>query len=248
MTIELPPQALHIYYTYPEKITDQELLQKYLQELSPQEQQKHARFHFAKHRHLYLVAHALVRRTLSRYGDLAPASWQFSENQYGRPEISAPQQQFFKAPLRFNLSHTEGLIACGVVLERDLGVDVENSTRMNNATEVAEHYFSASEVKSLRELANASQQNRFFRYWTLKEAYIKARGMGLALPLDQFSIRLNDQGAPVGVDFTDKIQDDAHLWFFEALNLQENYFAAIACRKKYAEETLVASHYTNTIP
>ena len=93
--------------------------------------------------------------------------------------------------LRFNLSHTDGLVVCLVAVEREIGVDVEHTARAGSVgIEIAERFSSPSEVAELRSLPFADQRSRFFDYWTLKEAYIKARGLGLHLPLDQFSFHL----------------------------------------------------------
>ena len=98
----------------------------------------------------------------------------------GKPTIAHPKDI---APLSFNLSHTERLIVCLVALDREVGVDAEDTERAGETVEVADRFFSPTEVAALRALPAQSRRRRFFQYWTLKEAYIKARGMGLSLPL-----------------------------------------------------------------
>src|SRR6185295_18612851 len=120
------------------------------------------------------------RTTLSHYAAVDPTAWQFARNRRGRPEISGP---LGVAPLRFNLSNTAGLIACLVTLGVDVGVDVEDTHRRGETVRIANRFFSASEVAALEALPPERQRQRFFEYWTLKESYIKARGMGLAIPL-----------------------------------------------------------------
>src|SRR5690606_33310169 len=98
-------------------------------------------------------------------------------------------------PLVFNLSHTDGLIACAVSRGREVGVDVEWLDRRGGDIDVADRFFSRYEVQALYAQPPERRRDRFFRYWTLKESYIKARGMGLALPLDRFSFELDRGGA-----------------------------------------------------
>jgi hypothetical protein len=100
--------------------------------------------------------------------------------------------------LRFNISHTDGLIACAVTIGREVGVDVE-TRRPSLLHDVAGRHFAPREVSDLRSLPELEQDRVFFDYWTLKEAYIKARGFGLALPLGDFAFKLNPPDAPASL-------------------------------------------------
>src|SRR6185436_18685723 len=101
--------------------------------------------------------------------------------------------------LHFNLTNTRGLVACAVsVAHAEVGVDAEALDRSGETVAIADRYFSTEEVRALRALPESAQRQRFFAYWTLKESYIKARGLGLRLPLDQFSFRL---GESIGIAF-----------------------------------------------
>ncbi len=112
--------------------------------------------------------------------------------------------------LRFNISHTDGLIACAVTIGREVGVDVEHVGR-RLTHDVAGRFFAPREVADLRALPDDEQQRVFFDYWTLKEAYIKARGFGLALPLGDFAFKLNPPDAPA-ITFEPALEDDpAHV-------------------------------------
>ncbi len=124
---------------------------------------------------------------LSRYADVAPRDWPFRIDEHGRPELAA--RPAGTPDLRFNVSHTNGLVACAVTVGREVGVDVEHTGR-RLVHDVAERFFSPREVADLRACPAADQPVVFFDYWTLKESYIKARGLGLALPLRQFSFLL----------------------------------------------------------
>jgi 4'-phosphopantetheinyl transferase len=161
-------------------------------------------------RALFVVAHALVRLMLSRVGPLEPPEWRFVTNGHGRPEVAnlpagAP-------PIRFNLSHTSGLAACAITGDRDVGVDVEYVDRALSY-DVAARFFAPREVADLEALPERIRERVFFDYWTLKEAYIKARGLGLALPLRHFAFVLSPP-APPAITFDDEIDDDPATWQF----------------------------------
>ena len=134
-------------------------------------------------RQLYLAAHALVGQSCPGTHRWRRPTGAFEKNSYGRPEINGAW------PIRFNLSHTRGLVACLVVRTVDAGVDVEHRRELRDRLKVAERFFSPIEVRELKQLPVEEQPRRFYELWTLKESYIKARGMGLAIPLDQFSYR-----------------------------------------------------------
>lgn len=228
LTPDLGSHHVHLWLTWPDQVQDPQLLQSYLEILDPQERDRHGRFHFAKHRHQYLVAHALVRCCLSYYAALAPEAWRFQTNAYGRPEVDPSCGQDLP-PLRFNLSHTDGLVACAVTRWRDIGVDVEATQRGGALLEIAERYFAPDEFADLKQLPLAAQVDRFFDYWTLKEAYIKARGMGLALSLQHFSYQLRQ--SRIRIRFSPAIADRAEGWQFLLLAPDPSYRAALAVRR-----------------
>src|SRR5262249_38404375 len=154
---------------------------------------RHRRFLFAEHRHQFLISHALLRQVLSLYVDVAPAAWVFSTTAHGKPEIAAPAGP---PSLRFNLSHPPGRACLAARLGGEIGVDVENMQRREVGLELAERYFASDEVAHLRRLEGAERKSAFFDYWTLKEAYLKARGLGLSLPLDAFAFSLPEGRQP----------------------------------------------------
>lgn len=205
--------------------------------LSPDEAARGERYLLPKSRLEHLVARALVRTTLSRYADVAPRDWFFRQNQHGRPDVDGPAGA---PPLRFNLSHTDGLVACAVVLERELGVDVEDAGRKRSTVEIADRFFAPSEVAALHALPEALQRERFFAYWTLKEAYIKARGMGLAIPLRHFAFEL-DRGPEVRIGFEPELEDDPETWQFQRARPTERHHAAIAVRRGRGPELAIVA-------
>lgn len=199
--------------------------------MTEDERARHARFYFARDRRLFLATRALVRTVLSRYADVPPPSWRFATGERGKPYISAPAPRLPKnLPLHFNLSNTRGLVVCAVsVAHAELGVDAEGLERAGETVSIADHYFSAREVKSLRALPVGDQRLRFFTYWTLKESYIKARGLGLALPLDQFSFVLDDK-AEIGIAFEPQLGDDPAVWRFALIDAPPRHLIAVGVR------------------
>jgi 4'-phosphopantetheinyl transferase len=213
--------------------------------LSPEELARMRRFKFEADRRRYLFAHALVRQTLSRYApETPPDRWHFETNAYGRPHIAASGDGASGTSLRFNLSHTAGMVVCAVARDRDVGVDVEHGrpARGDFVLEIAPHYFAAAEVAALAAQPAATQRDWFFAFWTLKEAYIKARGLGLALPLAGFAFDLKAGAAAspdIGISFAPSVTDDPAHWYFERRLPSPDHALALAVRRAPGEALAV---------
>jgi 4'-phosphopantetheinyl transferase len=206
----LPLDAVHVDLVHPDSADASARLDAYRALLSTDEIERMSRLIFARDRRRFLLTRALVRTTLSRYASVPPERWTFIANVHGRPEI-------FDRPrgvpdLRFNLSHTDGLIACAVTIGREVGVDVEHIGR-RLTYDVASRFFAPQEVADLKSLPADQQARVFFDYWTLKEAYIKARGFGLALPLGDFAFTLAPPSPP-RITFEPALDDDPSTWQF----------------------------------
>ena len=216
--------------------TDPALLAEHAALMTPEERARHDRFVGAADRALFLATRALVRTTLSRYAPVAPADWRFGTHARVKPHIEAPATT---PPLRFNLSNTHGLIVCAVSTTFDaMGVDTEPADRRNASVALADRYFSPTEVAALNALPADRQQRRFLSYWTLKESYIKARGLGLAIPLDQFSFLLDDDR--IGIAFDPRLGDNPTRWRFALMEAQPNHLVAIGADTGGAEWSLRA--------
>jgi len=230
MSLDLPRGDIHVYFSFPDQINDETLLTKYRYFLSKEEKEQWQRFHFAQHQHQYLVTRALIRTTLSLYTNKDPSDWCFSLNNYGKPEIKRKPRD---PHIRFNLSHTDGLIMCAVMLENDIGVDVENRERNNELKKIADRYFSSQEICTLHQAPKNLQKHLFFEYWTLKESYIKARGMGLSIPLDQFSFDITSKEKEgVKISFDPQFNDNPHHWRFLRFKPSHQHLAALAIKSK----------------
>jgi len=228
----LPAGEVHVYYAAAERLLNPEGRTRLAAVLDEQEQQRRERFVFAKDQDLFLVAHGVLRHILSEYLAGKPHQWRFDSNHYGRPEIanSPPGPR-----LRFNLSHTAGMVVCAVAWERELGVDVEDAQRVVEVEALAPRFFSPQEAQELLALAPSRRQQRFFDYWTLKEAYIKARGMGLSLPLEQFTFHLAAE-RPIAISFAPPLDDDPARWQFAQHQLEPTFKIAVAAERYGGEQ------------
>jgi len=191
--------------------------------LSAEERARRDRFVFDRDRRDFVAAHALVRRMLSRSDATGPTGWQFDIDAHGKPSVVASQAG--APPLVFNLSHTHGLVACAVARGTSLGIDVERVDRISSGPDIAARYFAPPEIRMLERHPASDYNGRFIELWTLKEAYIKAVGTGLAHPLDSFAFAFEgDSGlrfaAPPGVAAPD--------WQFLLAAPTANYRLAVA--------------------
>lgn len=227
--LSLGERNIDLWLSFYDEIDDARLLSGLRGILNDAERQQETRFYFADDRKRYLVTRAMVRTVLSRYAALASADWVFSTNAYGRPEIAHAQES--ASGLCFNISHTRGLIALGVCQHRSLGVDVENVRARQTSTGIADRFFSPTEVAELAKLAPERRQDRFFEYWTFKESYIKARGMGLSLALDRFSFDYPHARA-VRLAIDPELGDDARRWSFWQLRPRPEYLLAICAERR----------------
>ena len=202
------------------EVLDDELTAAYLALLTDTERGRYERYYFDKDKVMFLATRALVRTVLSRYRtEIAPTAWRFSNNEHGRPFVDNCEG------LYFNLSNTRGLVVCAVANHPAVGVDVENTTRRTEPQAIAHRFFSPSEVVGLNALPAERHRERFFWLWTLKESYIKARSMGLAIPLGHFSFEL-DATTQITIGF-DGLDDDPARWRFALLQASSEHLVAV---------------------
>jgi 4'-phosphopantetheinyl transferase len=184
----LVPGDAHIWYRFSESLDD-DAVEAEVAQLSPDERVRCQRFVFRRDRRDFAAAHALLRRVLSMYDDVRPDAWTFVPDGNGKPALA---HDFGAPPLAFNLSHTDGLVACAVARNAEVGVDVESVERATDSRDIAERYFSESELAELDACPQEQRAARFIELWVLKEAYLKAIGSGLAHPLDTFGFSFDD--------------------------------------------------------
>ena len=241
-SLPLVDGRVDLWYALPETITDVAILDRYRALLTPEETAEAERFAFERDRHRFLVRRTLVRAVLSTYTDDDPRTWVFRPGEYGKPEVAEPAG----VTLRFNLSHTAGLAVCAVTSGRDVGVDVEELDGRRADLEVARRYFAPAEVAALEKFPQQRQHEAFFQFWTLKEAYLKARGMGLSIPLDDFASTLSEDRPPA-ISFAAGCDDDPGDWQFAQLRLQGRYQVAVAIRLPAPSELTVRLRQTTPL-
>jgi 4'-phosphopantetheinyl transferase len=199
------------------------------------------RFVFAAGRHQCLISRVLVRSVLSWYTGDALSVWQFATNRYGKPAIVHPAV----CPLRFNLSHTTGLVVCAVSSEDEVGVDVEDCRRRPADAAIARHYFAPEEVAALEAVPEETRPLRFLEFWTLKEAFLKAHGSGLSVPLKDFSFHLPPDHPPQ-IRFHNPELGDTGQWQFLSLRLCQHFQGAVAVHRSI--ERPVTLRLIETVP
>ena len=194
--------------------------------LDDDERSRADRFYFSRDRERFIVARGILRAILGRYSNRAPNSLSFSYSAHGKPALVSESDA---DEIRFNLSHSNGKALYAVSRGREIGVDIEFIRGDLEAEQIAERYFSHSEIETLRALPLSLRKYAFFLCWTRKEAYIKARGEGLSLPLDQFDVSLIP-GEPAALLSTQSDSDEALGWSLLNLTPASGYAAALAIK------------------
>jgi 4'-phosphopantetheinyl transferase len=166
-----------------------------------------ASFRHEADRRRAFVARALLRTTLSRYADVRPEDWRFERGIHGRPEIAGPAA----AGLRFNLSHTRDLVACAVTFDAAIGVDVEKITGDTEDPAVLASVCTPAEIEELSCAEPGERERRFLELWTLKEAYLKALGVGLARSPRSASFAARSAGEKADWWFSVRVVGDDHV-------------------------------------
>ena len=223
-----------------ERAQDPGLFREFAALMTQDERARHDRLRFERDRRMFLATRALVRTVLSSYANVEPADWRFGEGERGKPHVTGPPGV---PPLYFNLSNTRGLVVCAVSgTYPEIGADVESLDRPGGNLGVADRFFSPFEVAALRALPTEQQRTRFFRYWTLKESYIKARGLGLALPLDRFSFLLDD-GPTIRITFDPRLEDDPARWRFVQFSSSPGHLVAVGVATGGSPLSVCAAHF-----
>jgi len=183
--------------------------------LSEDERLRADRFIFSRDREHFVVARGRLRELLGTYLHRSPQSLEFRIGQHGK--LSLPD----RVDLRFNLTHSYGLALFAFAMNRELGIDVEKIRPEFASEGIAERYFSAAEQNELRGLPVELRTNAFFLCWTRKEAYVKAHGGGLQIPLDGFDVSLTP-GKPETLRST-----DSERWNLRSFEPAPEYIASL---------------------
>jgi 4'-phosphopantetheinyl transferase len=185
-TSDLAGDEVHVWRVY--LIGDGTASRHIASILSADEQARATRFIFERDRHRYISARGILRDLLGKYMQCAPQKIEFEYGPHGKPAVASPNS---RSGISFNLSHSHGLAVVAMARNREVGIDVELIRPEFAGEDIAKRYFSVTEVAELNALPAQRKAEGFFLCWTRKEAYIKARGDGLHMPLDSFSVSLS---------------------------------------------------------
>jgi 4'-phosphopantetheinyl transferase len=161
------------------------------QTLSPDELSRVARFRHTTDRQRFVICRGVLREILSRHTGIAPGELEFCYGPHGKPRLRSVKEPH---PLRFSVSHSQGVAVFAIARDREVGIDIEHLQTDFAWEEIAASFFSVDEVTALHSLPVQDKYEAFLTAWTCKEAYAKARGDGLSLPLEQLEFsRLPDK-------------------------------------------------------
>jgi 4'-phosphopantetheinyl transferase len=214
-------KTLHLWCAYPDDVLAEQAARACVTLLSEEERSRMLALHFDGHRREYLTTRALVRTALSHGHPVAPEAWGFRLGAYGKPTADP------ECGLRFNVSNSPGLVVCLIAEGTEVGVDVEPYERAGQIAELAHEVCSPLELAQLETLRDAERLNRALSLWTLKEAYIKARGMGLCLPLQKLSFRFGGAEG-IRLELDPCISDEAGRWRFCLVDHAEHRIALMS--------------------
>lgn len=216
-SVDLGPDEVHVYILPTGAPLETTVYPERVERLCPAERARYDRYRFPHKKNEFLFGKMLTRWVLSRYHGRERDAWSFTEAARGKPDACDA------GDLRFNLSHTKGLLAVAITRGWEVGVDVEQVERRDSA--VADRFFAVDEAAQVRAAPEEAKDRLFARFWTLKEAYIKAHGDGLSIPLASFSFVLAD---PVRITFREPGGGDPAAWWFAHRDPTPEHALAVA--------------------
>jgi len=218
--LTLAPNSLHVWRASLD--VPPESLARFSALLPEREAARAKRFFYDRDRHPYTVAQATLRVLLGRYLQIPPESVRTQNGPQGKPYLA---KQLHASKLQFNISHSLGMALFAFAHQRELGIDIEKIRPNFASRDIAQRYFSRQETAELDALPPASYTEAFFLCWTRKEAYIKARGQGLHIPLDSFSVTLTpDRPATL-------TSSDSECWSIYSFRPSPEFVAAVVAER-----------------
>ena len=192
--------------------------------LSPDEKTRAEKFYFERDANRYIVGRGILRLLVGAYLGMEASRIEFTYGPHGKPAVEAIFQNKI---LQFNLSHSNDQAVYIFGWDRSVGIDIEHIRPMQDADDFAEQFYSARERDLINSLSGDEKWTAFFKIWTCKEAFLKANGSGLTVPLDHTEIHLQSDGS-VTLTFTDEVAGQAAPWHIETFEPVVDYQAAIA--------------------
>ena len=193
----------------------------FLNLLSDNEKEKASKFCFKKDQNQFIISRGALRILSAAYLDMNAKEIEFKYGEYGKPEFD------FNSDLKFNVSHSGNLGTIGFVKNFDIGIDVEKIKNDFDVLEIVSNYFSELEIETLKKLPKEMHTEYFYRCWTRKESFIKAKSLGLTFPLDSFSVCINSDKK---TELLETKWDDTekHKWKLFTFSPQLNYIGAVS--------------------
>lgn len=205
-----------VWYVSTKDVTAQRTLDACHALLKEDERRSHAAFYFERNRHEYLLTRALGCGVLASYLGVRPDQISFVRNQWGRPELTPA------SPVHFNLTNTVHVVACAVAHDREVGVDTEPLDRGDDIIGLAPTVFTEGERAKLAVEPLDARRRRAVQLWTLKEAYMKARGMGMSLPPERMEMQFGEGNASSLHRVMPPIEDEPSRWSFETFTVEDH--------------------------
>lgn len=206
----------------------------FLEILSPEEKEKAFRFHFEKDRTAYIAARGMLRQLLAQYLDEKPESIHFGYTSFGKPFLKHP---LHNAKVHFNLSHAGNLGLFAFSSEAEIGIDIEFIREDFSIDSIVDHYFCSPEIQAIQNTDPSNAFSLFFKFWTRKEAILKAMGKGLSFPLEKCNVSHVKELEFSPVILSDS-QEENPVWYVRDLLPGKNYAAALALKKTNVELSL----------
>jgi len=189
--------------------------------LTPAERARHDRYRHDADRDMFLLGRAMARGLVGAALGVAPTAWAWRDGTRGRPEVDAAA-----CALSFNLAHSGGVVVCALTRDAEVGVDVEDRARAALDRQLVARYCSPAERAGIDAFGDAGWQDQFLKHWTLKEAYLKARGLGIAVPLADLSFRIDHGG--IRLTFERTLGGSDGQWAFALEPLGDRHYVATA--------------------
>jgi 4'-phosphopantetheinyl transferase len=196
--------------------------------LSEDEILKASKFKFEKDKNSSIITRGALRLLSGKYLGLNPQEIEFKYGDFGKPVFN------FETPLKFNLSHSGNMAVIGFCLHEDIGVDIEVMKANFDVFDIASNYFSSSEIEVLKTLPTEEHTKGFYRCWTRKESFIKAKAKGLSFPLDSFSVSI-DSDIKAELLETKWDYSEKEFWKLFTFSPQENYIGAVSVKGQIQE-------------
>ncbi|MFC1668393.1 4'-phosphopantetheinyl transferase family protein [Chlamydiota bacterium] len=219
--ISLKKNDLHIWKI---NLLENKSIDSLYELLSHDERARAKRFHFKEHSRRFIVSHGMLRQILACYVNVSADTLTFSYTEKGKPELLNSHNH-----IRFNLSHSHEMALVGVLIEVPIGIDIEYLPKETDVDGLAKRFFSSQEYEQLSKIPNSIKQEAFFRIWTLKEAYLKATGEGIA-GLESVEVMCAVESPPEFVKINGS-SEESQRWSVYSLKPEEDYIASVVVKK-----------------